>query len=65
MHHQKKVILTVAYGIKDTKRVQEYGNRIFCILIYIMAGGKRGYCGKHRERAVLMVLKLLSKAISD
>lgn len=61
---KKKVILTAAYGMKE--RGSENGLEQQILHSSLHNGWLQGgYCGKHCETAALMVLKLLSKAISD
>lgn len=57
-----KVILTVASGTKEAEGARNGEAGIFCAHVYITAGCIAGKCC---ETAALMVVKLLSKAISD
>lgn len=57
-----KVILTVVSGTKEAEGARNGEAGIFCALIYITAGCIAWKCC---ETAALMVVKLLSKAISD
>lgn len=56
-----KVILTVASQTKEAEGARNGEAGVFCALVYITAGCIAG----KRETAALIVVKLLSKAISD